>query len=289
MSNILSMSAEFERQKKIKALAITGGISGALLLIFIFVRWNLPTTTVEEPTLEQYFEVNLGTGDEGLGDDQPLLPGDPAPSQQTAYVPPAPSNANEESVRDIATDDNNNDAPPVIKPTVSKPDATKINSESKTVKTNTSNPQPVVNPTPPKPKAVVGRTIGGNGNGGNGADRYDPGGNQGINGGNGDQGRPGGDPNGRNYTGTPRNMGVRVINIPAQRFEDDFNEGGKIALDVVVDANGKLVSASYSVNGSTLPKASKQYSIALRRAREIPYPKYDGGFKQKLSFSFDVN
>jgi hypothetical protein len=288
MSNILSMSAEFERQKKIRALAITGAISGALLLIFIFVRWNLPTATVEEPTLEQYFEVNLGTGDEGLGDDQPLLPGDPAPSQQTAYVPPAPSTSNEESVRDISTDDNNNDAPPVIKPTVTKPDATKINSESRTVRTNTPNSQPVVNPTPQRPKAVVGRTIGGNGNGGNGADRYDPGGNQGINGGNGDQGRPGGDPNGRNYTGTPRNMPIRVINIPAQRFEDDFDQAGKIVLDVVVNDNGKLVSASYSMS-STLPKSSKQYSIALRRAREIPYPKYDGGFKQKLSFSFDVN
>jgi hypothetical protein len=289
MSNILSMSAEFERQKKIKALSITGGIAGALLLIFIFVRWNLPTATVEEPTLEQYFEVNLGTGDEGLGDDQPLLPGDPAPSQQTAYVPPAPSTSNEESVRDISNENDNPDAPPVIKPTVSRPDATKINNESKTVKTNTPNPQPVINPAPAKPRAVLGRTIGGNGNGGNGADRYDPGGNQGIAGGNGDQGRPGGDPNGRNYTGAPRNIGVRVISIPAQSFEDDFKEGGKIALDIVVDANGKLVSASYSVSGSTLPKSSKQYSIAQRRAREIRYPQYDGGFKQKLSFSFDVN
>ncbi len=283
------MSAEFERQKKIKALSITGGIAGALLLIFIFVRWNLPTATVEEPTLEQYFEVNLGTGDEGLGDDQPLLPGDPAPSQQTAYVPPAPSTSNEESVRDISNENDNPDAPPVIKPTVSRPDATKINNESKTVKTNTPNPQPVINPAPAKPRAVLGRTIGGNGNGGNGADRYDPGGNQGIAGGNGDQGRPGGDPNGRNYTGAPRNIGVRVISIPAQSFEDDFKEGGKIALDIVVDANGKLVSASYSVSGSTLPKSSKQYSIAQRRAREIRYPQYDGGFKQKLSFSFDVN
>lgn len=289
MSNILSMSAEFERQKKIKALAITGGISGALLLIFIFVRWNLPTATVEEPTLEQYFEVNLGTGDEGLGDDQPLLPGDPAPSQQTAYVPPAPSTSNEESVRDIATDDADNNAPPVIKPTVSKPDATKINSESRTARTNTPNPQPVINPTPPKPRAVLGRTTGGNGNGGNGADRYDPGGNQGIAGGNGDQGRPGGDPNGRNYTGTPRNMGVRVINMPPQRFEDDFDQAGKIALDIVVDGNGKLVSASYSVSGSTLPKSSKQYGIALKRAQGLPYQKYEGGFKQKLSFTFDIN
>lgn len=289
MSNILSMSAEFERQKKIKALAITGGISGALLLIFIFVRWNLPTATVEEPTLEQYFEVNLGTGDEGLGDDQPLLPGDPAPSQQTAYVPPAPSTSNEESVRDISNENDDPDAPPVTKPTVSKPDATKITSESRTVRTNTPNSQPVVNPTPAKPRAVLGRTTGGNGNGGNGADRYDPGGNQGIAGGTGDQGRPGGDPNGRNYTGSPRSIPIRVINIDAQRFEDDFNEGGKIALDVVVDANGKLLSASYSVSGSTLPKSSKQYSIAQRRAREIRYPKYEGGFKQKLSFSFDVN
>jgi hypothetical protein len=286
MSNTLSMSHDFERQKNIRAMVITSAIALMLLMIFIFLSWPLPTVT-PEPQAE-FLEVNLGTGDEGLGDDQPLLPGDPAPAQQTAYTPPQTSSSNDEAVRDISSEDNSNDAPPVIKPTVSTPNAPKVNSETKTVKTNNTTPQPVVNPTPPKPKAVLGRTIGGNGNGGNGADSYDPGGNQGINGGNGDQGRPGGDPNGKNYNGTPRNLGVRVVQLPAYSFEDDFDKGGTIALNIVVNESGRLTSASYSLNGSTLPQSSKQYSIALQRARSMQFPKYDGGFKQKLSFTFTV-
>jgi hypothetical protein len=83
-------------------------------------------------------------------------------------------------------------------------------------------------------------------------------------------------------------MGVRVVNIPAQNFEDDFNEGGKIALDIVVNDNGRLVSATYQARGSSLPRSSKQASIAMQRAREISYPKYDGGFKQTLNFNFSV-
>jgi hypothetical protein len=232
--------------------------------------------------------VNLGTGDEGFGTDQPLLPGEPAPAQQTAYTPPQPTEAVEDNAKDIETDDRDISAPAIRKPVVAKPNATKIDNDNKTVKT-TPNPNPVVTQSPPKPKAVLGRTVGGNGNGGNGADRYEPGSNHGVAGGTGDQGRPGGDPNGTRYTGTPRNLGVRVVNIPAQNFEDDFNEGGKIALDIVVNENGGLVSASYQARGSSLPRSSKQFSIAQRRAKEIRYPKYDGGFKQTLTFNFDVN
>ena len=50
------------------------------------------------------------------------------------------------------------------------------------------------------PKALMG-AVSGTGNGGNDADDFKPGGNQGVAGGNGDQGAPGGDPNSNNYTG----------------------------------------------------------------------------------------
>jgi periplasmic protein TonB len=79
-----------------------------------------------------------------------------------------------------------------------------------------------------------------------------------------------------------------VVNIPAQSFEDDFNEGGTIALDIEVDPNGRLTSANYQVSGSSLPRSSKQYNIALTRAKQIKFPQYEGGFKQKLSFTFSV-
>jgi hypothetical protein len=135
----------------------------------------------------------------------------------------------------------------------------------------------------------MGQVAGSNGNGGNGADTYRPGTGEGIAGGNGDQGRPGGSPNGTNYSGSPRQITARVVSIPAASFEDDFNESGKVALDIVVNEAGKLTSASYQAKGSTLARSSKQASIALQRAREIRYPQMEGGFKQTITFVFNVN
>lgn len=286
MNNAISMSsAEFEKQKNAQALALTAGIGGAVLFMIWMISWSIPPKVV--PEIQEYIEINLGNSEVGSGTDQPELPGEPAPAQQVAYTPPQPVQSNEESVRDI-TDENetSNDAPVVTKPAVSRPDADKI-AASKIIKTNNPAPQPVAE-APKRPRATMGRTMGGTGNGGNGADTYRPGNGEGSGNGPGDQGVVGGNPNGTQYSGTPRNLGVRVVQIPAQSFEDDFKESGKITLDIVVDGNGKLISANYSVNGSTLPKSSKNYNIALRRAREIAYPKYEGGFKQKLTMNFDV-
>lgn len=288
MNNPQSMSVHFERQKNIKASAITFGVFGVLLVLFFMINFSLPQAEVFPP-VEDLMEVNLGSSDFGSGDDQPLLPGDPAPAEQTAYTPPQAVQSDVSTAKDIETDDreDNVDAPAIRKPVVATPNATKIDNDNKVVK-STPNPAPVVTAAPPKPKAVLGRTVGGNGNGGNGADTYKPGTGEGIAGGTGDQGRPGGTPGGRDYSGTPRNLSVRVVNIPAQAFQDEFNEGGKIALDIVVNEAGRLVSATYQPRGSSLPRSSRQAAIALQRAREITYPKMEDGFKQTLNFNFTV-
>jgi hypothetical protein len=285
-NNILP--AQFEKQKNVKATAITFGVGGALLLIFFMINFPLPQADVFPP-VEDLMEVNLGSSDVGSGDDQPMLPGEPAPAEQVAYSPPQAVQSDVSDAKDVETDDrdDNVDAPVVRKPVVATPKATKIDNDNKVVAT-TPTPAPVVTQAPPRPKAVLGRTVGGNGNGGNGADTYKPGTGEGVAGGEGDQGRPGGSPTGRDYSGTPRNLSVRVVNIPAQNFEDEFNEGGKVALDIVVNDNGKLVSATYQPRGSSLPRSSRQASIAMERARQISYPKYDGGFKQTLNFNFSV-
>ena len=286
MNNQLSMSADFERQKNLQASGITAVIVVALMLIAIWVKLSLPQET--EPPVDEYMEVNLGSGDEGFGTDQPMLPGDPAPAQQVSYTPPQAAHSTEEAVRDIASEhETSTQAPPVIKPAVSRADATKTNAESKSVKTKSDNPQPVT-PTPPRPKAVLGRTVGGTGNGGNGADTYKAGGNEGIAGGTGDQGRPGGDPNGRNYSGAPRSFGVKVLSLPNQSFEDDFNQDAKIAMDVVVNENGKVVSASYQPKGSTGTATEKMKDIARRRAFELKFSATDGGQKGTVIFNFKL-
>lgn len=286
MNNPLSMSAEFERQKNLQASIYTGVIAGALLLLFILVKMTIPQP--EMPPVEEFMEVNLGSGDQGFGTDQPQLPGDPAPAQEASYSPPQPTTSREESVKDITSNETASEAPVVTKPAVSKPEATRIDAPSKTVKTPAPATQPVSNPTPPRPKAVLGRTVGGSGNGGNGADTYKPGGNEGIAGGTGDQGRPGGDPNGRSYTGSPRSFGVKVLSIPNQSFEDDFNQNAKVAMDVEVDSDGKVTSANYQPKGSTT--SDRRYiDIARRAAFRLRMGNVDGGQKGTVIFNFKVS
>ena len=280
------MSSEFERQKNIKASVITLGVAGVLLLLFILIKWPLPA--LQQLPAEELMEVNLGTDDVGSGKDQPMLPGEPAPAKQVAYTPPQPVKAVSENVKDIETDDrDDNDAPAIRKPVVAKANATRINDENKTAKpTANTTPQPVTQ-APPRPKAVLGRAVGGSGNGGNGADSYRPGTGEGQGGGQGDQGRPGGDPNGRSYTGTPKNFGVRVLNIPNQSFEDDFNENAKVAVDIVVDPNGKITAATLQPRGTTTSNRNV-INIALRRARELKMGESDGGQKGTVVFNFKV-
>ncbi len=282
------MSAQFERQKNVKASLITFGIGAALMLLFFFINFSLPQQEVFPP-IEDLMEVNLGSSDFGSGNDQPMLPGEPAPAEQIAYTPPQAIQSDVSDAKDVETDDrpDNVEAPVVRKPTVSTPNATKIDNNNKVVKT-TPNPAPVVTQAPPKPKAVLGRTVGGNGNGGNGADTYKAGTGEGIAGGQGDQGRPGGSPTGTNYTGTPKNFGVRVLNLPAQSFEDEFNNNARIAMVVEANANGKVTSATYTSKGSTGTATESMKDIARRRAFELKLGTSEGGQKGTVIFNFQV-
>lgn len=275
----------FEREKNVKASAITLGIAVALFLILILVKWPLPT--IPQPVSEEYMEVNLGNGDVGSGNDQPLLPGEPAPAQQASYTPPQPVHATANVVKDVETDDRNEDAPAITRPTVARPNATRINDNNKVVKTTNTTPEPVATPAPPRPKAVMGHVMGGNGNGGNGADTYKPGSGEGIAGGSGDQGRVGGDPNGKSYTGPRKSFGVRVLQISDQSFEDDFNENAKVAMEIEADANGKILSATFQPRGSTTSNR-KMIDIARRRAFELKLGSSDGGQRGTVVFNFKV-
>jgi hypothetical protein len=286
MSYTLPMPDLFERQKNTKASIVTAGIAGLILLMAILIKWPLPT--VPAPVVDEGIEINLGSSDAGFGSDQPQLPGDPAPAQQVAYTPPQPTPAQAEAVKEVETDDRPSDAPAITKPSNPKPNATRINEESKPVK-STPAPEPVAaTPAPPKPRAVMGRTMGGSGNGGNGATTYERGGNEGIAGGTGDQGRPGGSPNGTNYTGTPKNFGMRVLSIPAQSFEDDFNQNAKIAVEVQADEAGRVTSAILTSKGSTGTATPEMRNTALRLARQLKLGSSDGGQKGIVVFDFKV-
>jgi outer membrane biosynthesis protein TonB len=222
----------------------------------------------------------------GSGNDQPQLPGEPAPAQQVAYTPPQPAQtaAPREAVRDIE-ESNDREATPVYKPAVAKPDAKKVAEETRVVKTNNTTATPTPAPPAPQPRAVMGQVRGGNGTGGNGAETYRPGTGEGQGGGAGDQGSIGGNPNGRDYR--PQRLAARTVSIPAQSFEDDFKEGGKIVLEIEVNENGRLVSANFQPRGSSISNRT-QIDIAKRRASQLTFPKHPNGFKQNLEFLFEV-
>jgi hypothetical protein len=185
----------------------------------------------------------------------------------------------------------------IKKAVVTKPNATKL-PDKEVVKTKVKPvkvPETLPEPPKPKPKAVF-HGANGNGTGGNDADDYKPGKNQGIAGGTGDQGKPGGNPNSTNYTGGGRgNSGVtiskglsgrRITGTPA--FTDDFNENAKVAVDVHVDGNGSVSDADYQLMGSTT-SASNLKAIALRKARQVKFNATGEESVGTIIFNFKVH
>lgn len=288
------LDTHFESQKNVKATTYTVVVVGVLLLVFIFWRW--PLQQWYPPTPEEGIEVNLGSSDAGLGDDQPFEPGQPAPAEQETYTPPQNVKAPVEEVKDIATDDKDEDAPVIKKPPVSKPEATKVPDKEVAKAKPVKKPVAETPPAPPTPKAKAAfKGVNGNGTGGNDADNFKKGGNQGIAGGSGDQGRPGGDPDSKNYTGGGRgNSGVTISRglqgrdiTGTPRFEDEFNENAKVAVDIRVDENGNVTEASFQPRGSTTSDPSMK-AIALRKARQVKFNKGSAESAGTIVFNFKL-
>jgi hypothetical protein len=287
-----SLEHEFNARKNREAGLYTLLICGAILTVLLLTSWNLPFNP--PAPVEEGLEVNLGNSDQGLGSNQPFLPNDPSKQDQEKYTPPKTVSPVKEALKDVETDDKDPDPAPAVKqPPVTKPEAKKIPDKDLTVKTPHKTIQPAVNPTPapPKPKAVF-HGVNGDGTGGNDADHFKPGGNQGITGGKGDQGKPGGDPNSTNYSGGGHGNGIaiarglqgrRISSTPS--FTDEFNENAKVAVDIVVDASGNVTNAEYQARGSTTADAGLK-AIAIRKAHQV---KFNSGSEESsgtLIFNF---
>lgn len=268
---------QFESQKNIRAGGYTLLICVLLAILFYIVKFSTPVMPV--PVVEDGIEVNLGNSDAGMGTDQPLEPGKPAPREQQHYTPPRPVVAEHTAMKEVETDDKNEDAPAIKKPVVAKPEATKI-TEKDVAKKPAKTVEPVTTPAPapPRPKAIF-KGVNGTGTGGNDADTYKKGGNEGIAGGKGDQGKPGGDPNSKNYEGNGGSgkSGVSIsrglegrhwTSLPS--FEDDFNENAKVAVDIKIDETGKVTSVVFQPRGSTTGSAALK-AIAIRKAMQIKF------------------
>jgi len=273
MTNASAIQANFERNKNLKATGITILICAILFIVFYWIHWQEPQTP--PPIADTGIEVNLGNSETGSGDVAPQLPGDPS-KDAAANDNTAPSSQPNTQNQQINTDPNETDDAPAINNPTTKTVATKPNNIAPAVVRRTSK---VTIPAPPapKPKAEMGKYTGGNGTGGNGADSYNGVTNQGIAGGKGDQGSPNGNPNSDSYTGNAAAgksgisirsgfKGRHINKFPS--FQDDFNDPGKVAVDITVDNAGNVIGASINPRGTTTTNPNMR-NIALKKAKEL--------------------
>lgn len=293
--------SSFERKKNTTAGAYTIILVGLLAMLFFVVSWTPPIPNqIKE---EEGIEVNLGDSETGLGDIQPLIPEDPALANTEVVPTPPEVSKNEPVEKEIETDENDKDAPPIIiKKPVEKP---KIKPTTKPVpEPPKAKPvveaKPIETPAPPAPKPKIlykGST--GDGKGGNNSDSYQNSNGQGISGGKGDQGKLNGDPNSDSYTGNggsgtggvavSRGLQGRKINrYPS--FEDDFSENAKVAIDITVDARGNVITATFQQKGSTTANSTMK-GIAIQKARQLKFSPDDAGTPEQIGtvvFNFRI-
>jgi len=289
------MSDSFEAKKNTRASMYTLGVAGFMLLVFFLVKMELPS--LEVPIADNGVEVNLNLPDEiapivsgggGGGGGNIVQATGP---KGTAYSPPQPGE--KEDVKDIE-DSREKESPAILRPDNPKPTATKINSNKSVVK---ATPKPIVEtPAPPRPKAVLGKMVGGSGTGGGVADNYDRSGGKGngsgVGTGNGDNGGSGNGTGGGNGAGNglgtgPKNFGTKTLSVSNQSFEDEFNENAKVAMDIVADERGRVLSATFQPRGSTTSNR-KLIDIAERRAFELKLGTSGGGQKGTVIFNFKL-
>ena len=248
------------RRKNFTALSVTVGLH--LLILLLLILWKY-SPSIPAPTQELGMEVNLGTSDEGMGDDQPEEPGMPARVAAVAATPPTTDDG-------VQTDDNAEADAPAVKP---KP---KPNTQRPTPNVQRPTPAttPITAPPAPKPKYTYD---GSDGPGGNGALNTRPGSGEGNTGKPGDRGVPGGTPGAGNYTGTPgpgtsgigHTLGNRNIVVYPPK-EAQFRAGGKVVVRVTVNRAGNIV-ASRVISAPN----NELRAIALQKVSSVRFSKSD--------------
>ena len=288
--------SNFNQQKNIKAGTYTVLLLGSLLALCFIISWTSPITPpIQE---EEGMEVNLGDSETGSGDIQPLLPGDPALETETVQTPPPQATETAPAEKEIETNEDDKEAPPAI---VTKPKEEIKPKPKVELKPAPETPKPVTKPkeepkpieTPPvkQPKAIFKSPNGkADGKGGNNADTYQPSKGQGIAGGSGDQGKLNGNPNSDSYTGNGGNGSGGGVTISRglegrtitkhPTFEDDFDENGKVAVDIKVDDKGNVTNATFQLKGTTTGNPTLK-NIALSKARQLKFNPNEEGAKEQ--------
>lgn len=270
------INSSFEAEKNKKALMYTLLICGFFLLIAILYTWPMQATP--QYVEEDLIEINLGNEEEGWGEVQPLVKGDPAPDNQSVTTNTSTTRGHEALSQAIQADEGDDaEAAPVVKTERPETPAKVENKESSTQTAKNVNPSPVTNPNPSPPKPKVPLYKGGTGTGGNKADEDNGYRNQGYKpGGTGDAGSPDGKPDaygntpgGRSGISVTRGLsGRRPIHFPS--MTDNFNENAIVFVDIKVDASGKVTSATIA-RGTTTSNPTMR-NIAIEKAKQLKFP-----------------
>lgn len=268
------MNYAAEQKINIKASAWTIGVHALLLLLFFLVRYSTPV--IESP-VEMGMEVNLGTSDDGSGNDQPMVTEAPAPDAATVNtnVTPQQATTNEEILK---TDEA--DAPVINTMPEKKTIVAATDNKKKETKHNTATPATQPANTQQRPRYVFNGSAG---RGGNNAGTNMPGTSEGNTRGTGDRGVPGGTPGAANYTGVPgwgngishTLSGRSIIAFPPP--DADFKESGKVVIRITVNRDGIIVNKQ--VKSATNAEIR---AIALRKADKVKFNKSESAPEEQF-------
>ena len=267
-----------DTKHKKKSMTITVILHVVLLILLFYVG-----LTYLDPPPENGIAVNFGTMDTGSGNIQPSEPIKSAPKETT---PPPVSQPKTEIKEEVVTQDVQE--APVIKkekqkevqeetPVKQKPKETPKKPDPKPDKTTTDALSNLIN----APKSD------GTAKGSEGNDKTA-----------GDKGDPDGDPNAKSYYGTGKGLdgdgnyllgGRKALN--KEKYVQDCNEAGKVVVSIEVDRNGKVISATPGVRGTTnnsrcLLEPAKRAALATRFNSDSEAPAKQIG---KIIYNFSLS
>ncbi len=219
-------------------MTITVVLHVLILLLLFYVG-----LTYLDPPPEDGIAVNFGTMDTGSGDVQPNEPIKSAPQETTS---PPVSQPKSEIKDEVVTQDN--EEAPVIKKEEKKVEAVETPKETpKKELPKKVEPKPDKTTTDAISSLINGPKNDGTAQGSEGNDNT-----------KGDKGDPNGDPNAKSYYGTGKGLdgdgnyllgGRKALNKAKETQE--CNEAGTVVVSIEVDRNGRVISATPGVRGTT--------------------------------------
>lgn len=225
-----------DTEHKRKSMVITVILHVIILILLFFVGMKYL-----DPPLEQGIAINFGTSDMGSGDFQPTDIIQSAPERSAPDPTPQPeSEINEE----VVTQDQI-DAPTIEKDKEQKPETPVTEQPEKEEKK--PDPKPDQSTSDAISNILNAPKNDGTAKGGEGNDTQP-----------GDKGDPDGDPNAASYYGTGKGLdgdgnyqlgGRKALN--KEKFVQECNEAGIVVVSIEVDQDGKVISATPGVRGTT--------------------------------------